>query len=203
MNRREITMNLAVSNTRTLKLVKQHSIAAFCGICIIFAAAAGGVIAVSQTGSGTPAAVAPRADYSWARPSVDWRTTYYLVPTHELGDQILRAEAEQQNAIIESRGQLSTHTVRVIVVDTPEQEQLVSSMMAEASAETTSFVDLRYPPIPAINSPESAPLSQAAPLLDAGILPAQNEPVELHQPYTCTQPFNDAYMVELLAGLCN
>lgn len=196
-------MNLAVSNTRTLKLVKQHSIAAFGGLCIAFAAAAGGLIAVSQTGSGTTATVTPRAGYSWTHTSADdWRTIYYIVPTQELGDQILMAEMEQQSVILENQGQLPPRTIRVIVANTPEQEQLVSSMMAEASAETTSFVDLRYPPIPATSSFESDPLSQAGPGVDGIELPAPTE-VQLYQPYPCSEANIDVYVVELLAGLCN
>jgi hypothetical protein len=198
-----MTMNFAASNTRSIKLVKQHSLAVFGGICLAFAAAAGGVIAVSQTGSGTTSTVAPRADYSWARGSADeWRTIYYVVPTQELGDQILREEMILQHTIMENGGQPPLRTIRVILVDTPEQEELISLMMGDALPDTTSFVDLRYPPIPAIGSPESAPLSQAAPVLDGEVLPAQSEPVPLYLQY-CAERFNDVHLADLLEGLCN
>ena len=176
-------MNLAVTNTRTIKLVKQHSIAAFGGLCIALAAAAGGVLAVSQTGSGTTSTVAPRADYTWTRTSADdWRTIYYLVPTQELADQILREEAEQQNVIIENSGQLPARTIRRDRRRHAGAGATGLVMMADALADTTSFVDLRYPPIPAINSSESSLLSQAGPLVDGDVLPTQSEPVQSYQP---------------------
>ena len=197
-------MNLAHTNTQSIKLFKQHSLAAFGGLCIAVAAVTGGVMAGTQTGGGSTSTVAPRANFTWTRTTADdWRTIYYIVPTAELGEQILLAEAEQQSVILENQGQLPPRTIRVIVADTPEQAQLVSSMMAEVSPETTSFVDLRYPPIPAINASESGPLSQAAPAVDGDFLPSQGEIASLHQPYPCSEASIDVALVAMLAGLCN
>lgn len=193
-------MNLAIPTTRTFK---QHTLAAVGGLCIAFAATAGGVIALSQSG-GSSSTVATKTDYSWARPvSDDWRTIYYIVPTQEMGDQILTAEAEQQNLILENQGELPHRTLHVILADTPELDQLVASMMAEVSPETTSFVDLRYPPIQAILPVEEAPLSQVAPVLEGVEVPATGSVVAIHQPYPCSEANIADFATDLLAGLCN
>ena len=81
-------------------------------------------------------------------------------------------------------------------------------MLADALPETTQFIDTRYPPIPAIISDEPVALSDANPALpedavDSVAVPAPStEAAPLYQPYECSQPELEPFMVELLTGLC-
>ena len=195
-------MNLAVSNTRTLKLIKRHSMAAFSFLCLTVAAGAA-VFAASPERSTTAAtsttAAPPSRGYSWLRTQDDWRTIYYVVPTSEMGDQILMKEYELQNTIMQNDGELPHRTIRVFVDDSPDQHSLVSSMMAEANPETTWFVDLRYPVNQGVTSSEPP----APPLAQSGDAADREAVVELYEPFPCNAADPAAFMVELLAGLCN
>ena len=102
-----------------------------------------------------------------------------------------------QDTIMQNQGELPHRTICVIVADSPEQNWLVSSMMAEANTETTSFVDLRYPPLQAVTSPEP-PVSALGKTDGAEV---QEAAVDLDQPYPCNAADPAAFMVDLPAGL--
>jgi len=174
-------MEMTTGNKGMFGLVRRHSLILCTVLGLAVAGVSAGVVAASQGDSGATIAEAPRGDYTrYDYLRDDWKTFYYIVPTQEQADEITAAEAELQNTIMQNEGELPHRTIKAMVANTPELNWLVSSMMAEASPDTTQFVDLREPALPVTVPTEAIPQTEA-------VLPERGA-MRLYQPYPCSEP---------------
>ena len=113
----------------------------------------------------------------------DWKYVYYLVATQDQADQILAVENAARNELAAAGLELPHRSVNAVVVDSPEQEYLVGTMLAEVDPEFVQFVDLRFAPRRASTRasrrlPTSRIIEQAPPSLTESLL---------FQPYPCSE----------------
>lgn len=175
-------MSTIGANTGALKSFKRHQIALVCGLCIAVAGVVAGGYGVSERDGSVPAP-SPSANIQLESSRSDWKHVYYLVTTQEQADQILAVEAEAQNEIAAAGLELPHRSVHTFVVDSPDQEYLLGTMLAEVDTEAVQFVDLRAAPLTAIESqtPSEFDLPSITPA------PESITTLPLFQPYPCSE----------------
>ena len=170
------------TNTGALNSFKRHQAAIICGLCITIAGVIAGGYGVRGRDAGAPAP-SPSASIQLQSRS-DWKHVYYLVTSQEQADQILAVEAAAQNEIAASGLELPHRSVHTFVVDSPDQESLLGTMLAEVDTEAVQFIDLRSAPPTALDSSDQSVVD-----LPSGVQAKQQTPtgLPLFQPYPCSE----------------